>query len=118
MSKSPLNAAQRAGIALLLFLALLLSGGVAARASELLATKDFADAAKTVEAYVAKYGAEQVLLVLDIDNTVMSMDSDLGSDHWYEWQNYLLNHEPKSPHLVAKALPDLLKVQGILYERG
>jgi hypothetical protein len=49
---------------------------------------------------------------------VMSMDTDLGSDHWFEWQNFLLTNEPTSPHLVAKTLPDLLKVQGILYERG
>src|SRR5262245_20901150 len=118
MSTSPLNAARRAGVASFLFLALLLSSDFAARASELQATKDFADAARTVEDYVAKYGAEHVLLVLDIDNTVMSMDSDLGSDHWYEWQDYLLNHEQTSPHLVAKTKPELLKVQGILYEHG
>ena len=109
MSKSPLNAAQRAGVASLVFLALVLSAGLAARASELQATKDFADVAKTVEGYVAKYGAEHVLLVLDIDNTVMSMDTDLGSDHWFEWQNYLLNNEPTSPHLVAKTFPGCWK---------
>jgi hypothetical protein len=118
MSKSPLNAARRAGVASFLFLALLLGTGFAARASELQATADFADAARTAEDYVARFGAEHVLLVLDIDNTVMSMDSDLGSDHWYEWQNYLLNHEQSSPHLVAKTKPELLKIQGILYERG
>jgi hypothetical protein len=118
MSKSPLNAAQRAGVASLVFLALLLSTGFAARASELLATKDFDDAAKAVQGYVSKYGAEHVLLVLDIDNTVMSMDSDLGSDHWFEWQNYLLTNEPTSLHLVAKTFPGLLEAQGILYDRG
>ena len=59
-----------------------------------------------------------MLLVLDIDNTVMSMDTDLGSDHWFEWQNYLLDNEPTSPHLVAKTFPELLKAQGILYDRG
>lgn len=118
MSKSPLNAAQRAGVASLVFLTLVLSAGIAARASELQATKDFADVAKTVEGYVAKYGPEHVLLVLDIDNTVMSMVTDLGSDHWFEWQNYLLNNEPTSPHLVATTFPGLLEAQGILYERG
>lgn len=117
MSKSLLNAAQRARVASLLFLALLLSAGFAARASELQATKDFADVVKAVEGYVAKYGPEHVLLVMDIDNTVMSMDTDLGSDHWFEWQNYLLTNEPTSPHLVAKTFPELLKAQGILYDR-
>jgi hypothetical protein len=118
MSNRPLNAAQRAGVASLVCLALLLCTGFAARASELQATKDFADVANTAEDYVTKFGAEHVLLVLDIDNTVMSMDTDLGSDHWFEWQNYLLNNEQTSPHLVGKTLPELLKVQGILYDRG
>ena len=118
MSKSPLNAAQRAGIASLFFLALVLSTSFGARASELQATKDFADVAKAVEGYITKYGAEHVVLVMDIDNTIMSMDTDLGSDHWFEWQNYLLTNEPTSPHLVAKTFPELLKAQGILYDRG
>jgi hypothetical protein len=118
MSTSPLNAIRRAWVASFLGVALLLTANVAVRGSELQSTKDFADVAKAVDAYIAKYGAEHVLLVLDIDNTVMSMDTDLGSDHWFEWQNYLLNNEPKSPHLVAKTFPELLKAQGLLYDRG
>ncbi len=46
------------------------------------------------------------------------MDDDLGSDHWFEWQNFLLTNEPHSPHLVAKTFPGLLEAQGILYDRG
>src|SRR6185295_18717317 len=111
------NAAQRAVVAFVL-VALSLGGGFALRASELQATKDFADVAEAVNRYVDKYGAEHVLLALDIDNTVMSMDSDLGSDHWFEWQNYLLTNEPKSPHLVASTFPGLLEVQGVLYNRN
>ena len=118
MSKSLLIAAQRARFVSFLLLALLLGQAVAARASELLVTKDFADVAKAVEGYVAKFGAEHVLLVLDIDNTIMSMDTDLGSDHWFEWQSYLLGNEKDSPHLVAKDFPGLLEVQGILFDRG
>jgi hypothetical protein len=87
-------------------------------ASELRGTKDFADVAAAVNAAVEKYGAEHVLLALDIDNTVMSMDNDLGSDHWFEWQNYLLQNEHDSPLLVAKDFDGLLKAQGILYEKG
>jgi Protein of unknown function (DUF2608) len=118
MSNRPLNAAQRAGVVSLACLALVLTAGFAARGSELQATEDFADVAKAVGRYVATYGAEHVLLVMDIDNTVMSMETDLGSDHWFEWQSYLLKKEPTSPHLVAKTFAELLKVQGILYDRG
>jgi hypothetical protein len=96
----------------------LLGGGRAADASELRGTKDFADVAAAVEVAVEKYGAEHVLLALDIDNTVMSMDHDLGSDHWFEWQRYLLENEPSSPLLVADSFDGLLKAQGRLYEIG
>jgi hypothetical protein len=116
MTKS-LPAAQRAAIISFFLVALTLSA-TTARASELQATKDFADVAAAVEHYVEEFGAEHVVLVLDIDNTVMSMDGDLGSDHWFEWQSYLLANEPDSPHLVGKTFPDLLNVQGVLYERN
>ena len=85
---------------------LALASGTRVVASELQATKDFADVGRDVGAIRHKVGPEHVLLVLDIDNTMMSMDNRLGSDHWFEWQSYLLNHEPTSPHLVAKAFPD------------
>jgi hypothetical protein len=91
---------------------------VALVASQIEATNDFADVAKAAERYIEKYGAEHVLMALDIDGTIMSMDSDLGTDHWFEWQNYLLKNEPHSPFLVSKTFPGLLHAQQILYERG
>src|SRR3954453_9422101 len=112
------SARRRATVGSFVFVALILHAVLAAWASELLATKDFVDVAITVDEYVKQFGAEHVLLVLDIDNTVMSMDDDLGSDHWFEWQNYLLTNEPDSPHLVARTFPGLLEAQGILYNRG
>jgi len=118
MSKSLLSARQRAAVASFLLVAIALSSALAARASELQSTKDFADVAAAVDREVDKFGAEHVLLVLDIDNTVMSMDGDLGSDHWFEWQSYLLANEPDSPHLVGKTFPELLKAQGSLYDRN
>jgi hypothetical protein len=98
--------------------ALLLIAAPRGSASELRGTRDFADVAAAVEAAVNKYGAEHVLLAMDIDNTVMAMDHDLGSDHWFEWQKYLLENEPKSPLLVAKTFEGLLKAQGLLYDQG
>jgi hypothetical protein len=97
---------------------MLILAASAAHASELRGTKDFADVAATVEGAIQKYGAEHVLLALDIDNTVMAMDNDLGSDHWFEWQKYLLENEPSSRHLVARTFAGLLKAQGLLYDKG
>ena len=65
-----------------------------------------------------KYGAEHVLLVVDIDNTMLAMNRPLGSDQWFEWQDYLLKNEPDSPYLVADTFDGLLEVQGLLYNLG
>lgn len=97
-------------------LLLLLSG--LATASEYRETTDFADAAAAVEAYADQYGPECTLLVIDIDNTMLAMEEDLGSDQWFEWQEFLLEHEPDSPHLVATDFGALLKAQGVLFDRG
>lgn len=101
-------------------LLLLAAGGFAglAGASEFRETDDFADALTAVQGYVAQYGAENVWLVVDIDNTLLAMQGDLGSDQWFEWQEYLLEQEPDSPDLVAKDFDGLLEVQGLLFTLG
>jgi hypothetical protein len=90
----------------------------AAAASEFRETEQFADAVAAVEGYAAQYGAENVWLVLDIDNTLLAMQSDLGSDQWFEWQEYLVFNEPESPELAAKDFDGLLEVQGLLFMLG
>ena len=102
------------------FAACLLSLAVAplAVASQLVETDDFADVVRHVERVEAEFGAESVLLVIDIDNTLLAMNHPLGSDQWFEWQTYLQDHEPASPQLVAKDFPRLLHIQGMLFTLG
>lgn len=91
--------------------------GVAA-ASDYRETNDFADAVTVARDYCERYGAAQTLLVVDIDNTLLTMQGDLGSDSWFEWQEYLLEQEPDSPDLVAKDFGGLLEAQGLLFKLG
>ncbi len=56
-------------------------------------------------------GPERVLVVFDIDNTLMAMEQGLGSDQWYDWQSNLQRVDPCDARLVS----DLLAVQGALY---
>ncbi|MEM6656397.1 MAG: DUF2608 domain-containing protein, partial [Planctomycetota bacterium] len=56
--------------------------------------------------------------VVDIDNTLLAMNAALGSDQWFEWQEYLLDNEPESPHLVAKDFDGLLEAQDRLFALG
>src|SRR5262245_43582612 len=83
MSKCLTKGGPRAAVAWCALAALWLSSSFTALASELRGTPDFAEAAAAANRYIEQFGAEHVLLALDIDNTVMSMDSDLGSDHWF-----------------------------------
>ena len=90
----------------------------AASASEIAAIDDFRDVAAAAIDYADDFGAERVLLVLDIDNTLLAMNQPLGSDQWFEWQRYLLDHEPRSKDLVANSFGGLLEVQGLLFNLG
>jgi len=87
-------------------------------ASEIHETIEFADAVDKTAEYAKKFGPERVLFVADIDNTLLAMNRELGSDQWFEWQSFLLENEPKSPHLVAKDFAGLLAAQGLLFEIG
>ena len=87
-------------------------------ASSIQTTNDFSVVGEKVRALTAVHGAENVLLVCDIDNTLLAMKGDLGSDQWFEWQSYLLEHKPKSRDLVAKDFDGLLAVQGLLFSLG
>lgn len=91
---------------------------VAAPAAEIRLTSDFGDVAEVVDAYTTQFGPQHVLLVADVDNTLLAMDEPLGSEQWFDWQVYLLKREPKSPQLVADTFPGILDVQGHLYNRG
>ena len=57
------------------------------------------------------YGKDQILVVFDIDNTLMAMEQGLGSDQWYDWQSKLQMTDPCDAMLVS----DRLAVQGALF---
>lgn len=81
-------------------------------------TVHFLEVTDAVRAAADRHGADKVLLVCDIDNTLLAMRGDLGSDQWFEWQRYLLAHEPESEHLVAETFAGLLEAQGKLFTLG
>lgn len=56
-------------------------------------------------------GPKNVLVVFDIDNTLLAMEQGLGSDQWYRWQEELADAGNCSDLRVN----DLLKTQGALY---
>ena len=78
-------------------------------------TQSFADVGQTVADYNNKYGADQVLIVVDIDNTLLTSTVDLGGDVWYQWQRNKLAIKPGESQKVACLFEDAI---GLLYELG
>lgn len=81
-------------------------------------TANFSDVVERVQQEVACHGSDNVLLVVDIDNTTLAMDQPLGSDQWYNWQYNFIFQEIQSPDRVAKDLGELLGIQGTLFALG
>ena len=61
------------------------------------------------------YGAENVLIVADIDNTLLTSATDLGGDIWYQWQRGKLAVKPTEQQKVSCLFEDAIS---LLYELG
>jgi len=73
-------------------------------------TADLADVTADVLALAEQHGKDRVLMVFDIDNTILAMEQGLGADQWYEWQKDLANHDQCNPQNVGNRFA----VQGAL----
>ena len=76
-------------------------------------TTNYATINKLVTELTNKYGKSEVLVVLDIDNTILTSTTDLGGDVWYQWQREKLNIKPTEEQKVACLFEDAI---GLLYE--
>lgn len=88
---------------------------IPAGARESYSTADFSHVVEKSQELAEKHSKENVLVVVDVDNTLLAMNQDLGSDQWFNWQAGLLKDDPRSPDLVAADLDGLLGVQGTLF---
>jgi hypothetical protein len=74
-------------------------------------TADLADVTVDSLKLAKLAGTENVLVVFDIDNTILAMEQGLGADQWYEWQKELSTEDPCNPKNVGERFA----VQGALY---
>lgn len=65
---------------------------------------------------IAKYGANHVLVVYDLDHTLISTPNDLGSAPWYDWQVELLKTPERESEQIAADFPELLQINGKILE--
>ena len=74
-------------------------------------TFDLAEVTADTMELAEKIGKENVMVVFDIDNTLLAMEQGLGADQWYEWQKELSENDLCNPGNVGNRLA----VQGALY---
>lgn len=82
-------------------------------AAEIITTMDMDGLQRRAEQAAVELGPQKVLVVYDLDNTLLAMDQDLGSDQWFDWQSSILS--VPSADRVATDIAGLLSVQGKLF---
>jgi hypothetical protein len=77
-------------------------------------TNRFQDVEGQVEQLLASgVPTQQILMVYDIDNTLLAMNQNLGSDQWFNWQSGLLGQN--SSDAAATDFSGLLDAQHLLF---
>jgi hypothetical protein len=83
-------------------------------AHEYLETKTHVDVYNKATELKAKYGARNVLIVFDIDNTLLKAKQSLGSDQWFEWQAEAIKQS--SSDASFRTFDELLKAQADFFQ--
>lgn len=99
------------------FFSLSLSLSIATLASEKKQIQSLSQAMQVIQELRQTLPAEEILVVFDIDNTLLTTETDLGGDAWFSWQEGLLK-SGQSQNLVANDFEGLLQTQGYLYSLG
>lgn len=87
-----------------------------ARNAGVLATPKFEEIMEQTQHLLSWYNPRDILFVWDIDNTLLKMDYDLGSEHWFLWQKGLIENGVSSLPSVTDSISHLLEVQSWIYE--
>ncbi len=89
-----------------------------ALASDALTTDTMKVVFAKIDEKVLTHGKENVLVVFDIDNTILTAQNDLGSDQWYSWQEKIMTQPNCEPQCITKDVSKLIEAQGLLFTIG
>jgi len=87
---------------------------ISAFASQYVTYNNFSQFYTLAQTLGKQYGPQNVLLVYDIDCTLLTAKQQLGSDIWFNWQAGLSSTDPNSKYLVSKDFNQMLQYQIIL----
>ena len=97
-------------------ISLLLLVAHTAFAGNALETTSFKEIEAKADEMIKKYGAENVLVVLDIDNTILTMPQELGSDQWFTWQyDDCIKKQVKEKYCITNNMGELLNHMGRIF---
>jgi hypothetical protein len=100
-----------------LVLALALLAGFQAFANEAIESPDINLMSLKAHELARRYGTENVLLVYDIDNTLLTANQSFGGDAWFNWQVGAITSGDKV-NSVAPDINGLIEVQSALFAIG
>ncbi len=86
-------------------------------AGEIRKTPQFREVWIETQNALKKLKPAEILVVFDIDNTLLTMTSQIGSDQWYNWQAGLLKTN-KLENAVGKSFDELFDAQDIIFALG
>ncbi len=95
-------------------LILTLAFAVVSESSEKIQIKSMQEVSQKIEELTKQYAPQDILLVFDIDNTLLTTEKDLGGDAWFSWQEEKLKNK-ETDNLVAPDFDGLLRIQSYLY---
>jgi len=85
-------------------------------ASEALDSSSMKEIEAKVLAQGKKYGVKNVLAVFDIDNTLLAMPQNFGSDQWFGWQSKnCMGKSPLPKFCTTANFGELLDIQGQIF---
>lgn len=100
----------------LVVLSFLMSHLASAKDAGSLTTKDFSQVEELLlQNLFRQVQPEEVLVVFDIDNTLLRLREDLGSEQWFMWQRELIDKGEQSFPSVTYSIENLLTVQSWIY---
>jgi hypothetical protein len=67
-----------------------------------------------IQSHIKTFGPKNVLVVFDVDNTLLKNNIEVGSEQWFYWQDSLMKTNSKQK--VADTFSGLLNVQGLLFD--
>ena len=101
----------------LLLLTVLITGVLKAQTLKDSTIFSFKDVNNLVAKKSKEYGIENVLVIVDIDNTLLTSNVDLGGDIWYNWQRGKIKDAiPTKKQKIENCFYE--DVIGLLYELG